>query len=171
LLRLPAVGDNASVQTEPSKADSPKRKRRWFQFSLRTLMIAVTVLAVACGYVGWQVKIVRARKAFQERLELQGGWVYIGSDSGRFAWHPAPIGSLELPWIRQRLGDEAAIVVYVPTGDEYNEDYAEASRLFPEASVERAGKLPRIERIPLDAEDVLTNWLKSSGASTSPSPP
>jgi hypothetical protein len=38
-LRLPAVTDNAAMQTEPPKADPPKRKRRWFQFSLRSLMI------------------------------------------------------------------------------------------------------------------------------------
>jgi hypothetical protein len=43
LLRLPAVGDNATMQAEPLKAESPKRKRRWFQFSLRTLMIGSTV--------------------------------------------------------------------------------------------------------------------------------
>ena len=29
----------------------PKRKRRWFQFSLRSLMIGVTLMAVVCGYV------------------------------------------------------------------------------------------------------------------------
>jgi hypothetical protein len=32
-----------------------------FQFRLRTLMIAVTLLAVPLGYLGWQAKIVRAR--------------------------------------------------------------------------------------------------------------
>ena len=46
LLRTPVGGDNAAMQTEPSKADPPKRKRRWFQFSLRTLMIGVTLLAI-----------------------------------------------------------------------------------------------------------------------------
>jgi hypothetical protein len=39
LLPLSAVADNAVMQTEPSKADPPKRKRRWFQFSLRSLLI------------------------------------------------------------------------------------------------------------------------------------
>jgi hypothetical protein len=52
------------MEAEPRKADPPKRKRRWFQFSLRTLMIGVTVLAVPCGYVGWQAKIVRERTAW-----------------------------------------------------------------------------------------------------------
>jgi hypothetical protein len=36
---------NILMQTDPSKAAPPKRKRRWFQFSLRTLLIAVTLLA------------------------------------------------------------------------------------------------------------------------------
>jgi hypothetical protein len=39
------------MQTEPSEAEPPKRKRRWFQFSLRALLV-VTLLAVACAYVG-----------------------------------------------------------------------------------------------------------------------
>jgi hypothetical protein len=44
LLRLPAVGDNADVETELPDAEPPKRKRRWYQFSLRTLLV-VTILA------------------------------------------------------------------------------------------------------------------------------
>ena len=59
LLRLPAVGDNAAMEAEPPKADPPKRKRRWFQFSLRTLMIVVTMFCVISGYVAWHKKIVR----------------------------------------------------------------------------------------------------------------
>ena len=37
------------MQTEPTNTALPKRKRRWFQFSLRTLMLAVTIIAVQCG--------------------------------------------------------------------------------------------------------------------------
>ncbi len=36
------------MQTEPTEAASPSRKRRWFQFGLRTLMIFTIVVAVAC---------------------------------------------------------------------------------------------------------------------------
>ncbi len=46
----------------------PKRKRRWFQFSLRTLMIGVTLLAVPLGYVGWQAKIAKRRMAMYHEL-------------------------------------------------------------------------------------------------------
>jgi hypothetical protein len=49
LPRLSAVGDNAVMQNEPSKAEPPKRKRRRFQFSLRTLLIGVAVRRHANG--------------------------------------------------------------------------------------------------------------------------
>ena len=41
------------MQAEPSKADPPERKRRWCQFSLRTLMIAVTAVCIVGGIVRW----------------------------------------------------------------------------------------------------------------------
>jgi hypothetical protein len=66
LLPLPAAEDNAAMQADPPKAEPPKRKRRWFQFHVRTLMIGVTLLAVPMGYVGWHAKIVRERtRAFR----------------------------------------------------------------------------------------------------------
>ncbi len=46
---LPAPADNAAMEAEPPNADPPKRKRRWFQFSLRTLLIGVTIFSVSCG--------------------------------------------------------------------------------------------------------------------------
>ena len=51
------------MQTLPAKAEPPKRKRRWFQFSLRTLLIFVALLAVPLAYIGWQSRIVRDGKA------------------------------------------------------------------------------------------------------------
>jgi hypothetical protein len=38
--------DNVAMEAEPRNAASPTRKRRWFQFSLRTLFVVVTLLAV-----------------------------------------------------------------------------------------------------------------------------
>jgi hypothetical protein len=49
LPRLPAVKDNAAMQTEQPKTEPPKRKRRWFQFSLRTLFLVMAVVTVQCG--------------------------------------------------------------------------------------------------------------------------
>jgi hypothetical protein len=37
------------METEPTKAEPPKRKRRRFQFRLRTLFLAATIVAVQCA--------------------------------------------------------------------------------------------------------------------------
>jgi hypothetical protein len=118
------------MQTEPSKAEPPKRKRRRFQFRLRTLMIGVTLLAVACSYVGWQAKIVRERKAL---LENQHFCVACQ------LFEVARRGCI--PWMRWRLGD---VDCYAIIGDEQVTD-AELDRYriaFPEADVWREGDRP-----------------------------
>jgi hypothetical protein len=48
-----------------------------FQFRLRTLFIVLTLLAIPCGYVGWQKKIVADRAAFLEGLAKPPGTVPI----------------------------------------------------------------------------------------------
>ena len=42
----------------------PKSRRRWYQFSLRTLLIGVVVLSVPCAYVAHEYRIVAARRAW-----------------------------------------------------------------------------------------------------------
>jgi hypothetical protein len=39
------------IESGDCKAEPPKRRRRRFQFRLRTLLIGVTLLGVDCGYV------------------------------------------------------------------------------------------------------------------------
>jgi hypothetical protein len=56
LLRLLAVEDNAAMEPEPLKADPPKRRRRWFQFSLRTLMIFTLVCAIGATWLGRNIE-------------------------------------------------------------------------------------------------------------------
>ena len=59
------------MEAEPPKADPPKRKRRWFQFSLRTLMIGVTLLAALSAAVTWVIRdrqrLIRERDEAIER--------------------------------------------------------------------------------------------------------
>jgi hypothetical protein len=57
LPRLLAGGDNAAMQTEPPKAKPPKHNRRWFQFSLQTLMIVVTAVCIVGGVSRWLMPI------------------------------------------------------------------------------------------------------------------
>src|SRR5262245_53532355 len=46
-------------------------KRRWLRFSLRSLLIVVTIFGV---WLGWELQIVRHRKAERARLEKLGAF-------------------------------------------------------------------------------------------------
>jgi hypothetical protein len=75
LPRLPAVGDNAAMEAEPPKADPPKRKRRWLQFSLRTLMMFTLICAVAAGWLGKRMEQKRSERDAAEAITKIGGQV------------------------------------------------------------------------------------------------
>jgi hypothetical protein len=103
-------------------ADQPSPRLR-FQFRLRTLMIGVTLLAIVCGYVGWQAKIVRERRAELNRVIDGRLFGIAGSDERR-----------AIPWIRRVLADQQVYSIMMPVGS----DRAELDRLrslFPEAKV------------------------------------
>jgi hypothetical protein len=63
------------MEADPSKADPPKRKRRWFQFSLRSLMIFTMVCAVACGWLGTRIEQKREEREAVEAILKDRGWV------------------------------------------------------------------------------------------------
>jgi hypothetical protein len=128
LPRRPAVWDNAATPTEPPNAEPPRRKSHWYQFSLRTFLIAISLLAAISGYVARQYEIVQERQRFV--------------DEGRCCAGSNPNFS-DVPWIRSLLGDQGRVVV----GLDENTDKAERQRvaaLFPEAQICAL----RFERIP-----------------------
>jgi hypothetical protein len=71
------------MQTEPPEADLPKRKRRWFQFSLRTLLVFVTGAAIICGWYAAKIHhavdedaLIDAAQKIEGRVEV----AYSGPD-------------------------------------------------------------------------------------------
>jgi hypothetical protein len=110
------------MQTEPPKADPPKTKRRWYQFSLRTLMIVVTLFCVVGGYVAHEAKVVNERKA---KLETgsDGPVVDFTVDKGK----DGAITTMRL-W----FGDHFVSSVHVKQKADINRYKA----AFPEADVE-----------------------------------
>ncbi|HEV2972506.1 MAG TPA: hypothetical protein VGY55_21215 [Pirellulales bacterium] len=95
------------MQIEQRKAEPPKPKRRWFQYSLRTLLVVVTVLIVFIlqtvffVYAGRQALIVRERKRLLSVCPV-------------FAFEEAPLGSREnqnISVIRRWLGDKAVLIL------------------------------------------------------------
>ncbi len=104
--------------------EEPSPRHR-FQFSLRTLMIGVTLFCItASGYVGWQAKFVRARRAELTRVVALRCLVGIDDNDDR-----------GISWIRRVLGDKHVASIKLPV----EWDAAELDRLgvlFPEAKVE-----------------------------------
>jgi hypothetical protein len=121
---LPAPADNQAMEADP-----PKRKRRWFQFSLRSLMIFTMVVAIACGWVGWQAKIVRDRKSELNRaVNLR----LIGIDSEDQA--------KAIPWVRRLFGDVSVNSISMPP-DTTIDELERLRALFPESRVTSDNRL------------------------------
>ena len=53
-----------------------KPKRRWFQYSLRTLFIITTLVAIACSWYVCEMQKAAKRRAAIAEIEKQGGYVY-----------------------------------------------------------------------------------------------
>jgi hypothetical protein len=94
------------------KADPPKRKRRWFQFSLRTLLIVVTLLALPLCWLGLKVDEARQQQTAVVAIRKLGGFVaydYQFDSQG----HDLPGATLPGPaWLHSLLGDDFFRNVY-----------------------------------------------------------
>ena len=114
------------MEIEPPQADPPKRKRRRFQFRLRTLLIGVTLFCVVGGYVGHQVQIVHERKRVLEWITAHDGEVVIKrKNPGAADYRPS------IPWLRRILGDSPVAGVDFG-GPPTTEDEAQIREAFPE---------------------------------------
>ena len=72
-------GYNGAMDADTEKPAKPRR--RWFRFSLRTLLIVVTVLSVPLGWIGWRLGQVRTEQATFTSIEKLGETVLFRSDS------------------------------------------------------------------------------------------
>jgi hypothetical protein len=92
LPKLPAVGDNGAMEAEP------KRKRRWFQFSLRTLLIVVVIVAIPCAWLGRKIEQKRREREAVAGLRDPGGTVLYDYEVEK----EGPAGP---DWLRRMLGE------------------------------------------------------------------
>jgi hypothetical protein len=78
--------------------ESPKPRLRWFQFSLRTLLIVVTLAAIACSWFGVKLQQKRREREVAAEIEKSGGFVFWSEPAGP-------------DWLRKMLGDELLVHV------------------------------------------------------------
>ena len=108
------------MDKQPKIAEpKPKPRRRWHQFSLRTLLIAVALLSIPMAYVGRRVQIVQERKAMLSRIRSVDGGI---------------CGASPMSGLRGLLGDKAIVVIGLPVKTGYDERLT-IRDLFPEAQI------------------------------------
>jgi hypothetical protein len=107
-----------------------KPKRRWYQFSLRTMLLTMIVASATFGYwVHWSREWIHQRQKWIERegiFVLRGGWGVKPPT--------APYGM----WL---FGEHGVQIMFVATVEEEQE----AKRLFPETLVERMPAKPALD--------------------------
>jgi hypothetical protein len=147
-LQSPVIAaDNAAMEAEPSKADQPKRKRRWLQFSLRTLLIFTLICGIGFARLGRKIERKRGERVVVKEIRQAGGRVDYDYEIALPAVEP-----FGPAWLRELLGEDffsdVALVV-IPD--------AAAGSHIPENLI----KLTRLERLCLCGLDVADGDLVS----------
>ena len=90
------------LAAQPNRAEPPKRKRRWYQFSLRTLLIVTAVVAIACGWLGSKIDQKRRQRDAVATLAKLGDYAQTAYDFERNDRRKGPRGPA---WLRSLLGE------------------------------------------------------------------
>ena len=102
----------------PGMTEKHPKRRRWFQFRLRTLLIAIVVLSLPLSWFAMRMKRVRRQRQAVATIERLGG--YVQYEEGQVAT-PATAGGVSQAcwsWLRSMLGDDFLFdvveVAYLP---------------------------------------------------------
>ncbi|MGO8688343.1 MAG: hypothetical protein ACLQLG_01800 [Thermoguttaceae bacterium] len=128
-----------AAETVPA-AGRPKHKLRWYQYSLRTLLLVMTLACVGMSWVAVKMKQARQQHAAVEAIRKLGGMVdYDYQKKDPFDEPPGPA------WLRKLLGDDLfASVTWVRLSDSDVSD----------AALEYLKGLARLEILDLNRTNV-----------------
>jgi internalin A len=90
------------VTTTPTT--TPKPRRRWLQFSLRTLMVLMLVFGCAFGWLAYEIKQARDQRNTVKAFDELGGWV---------SCEPTSAGMIRtaVAWVGKLLGEDLSVDV------------------------------------------------------------
>lgn len=110
-------------------------RRRWFQFSLATLLVVMTLFAAIAGWLAWEMNFVQQRRSMCAIIEGRGGYaVSVAQAKAR----TGTTSSNSIPIWRIWLGDEPYLAIGLGN-EQSKEDLQLATELFPEAEVRQVG--------------------------------
>jgi hypothetical protein len=111
----------------------PLRLRRVFRFSLRTMLIVMTVL---CCWLGWEASVVRERQSVRRELQGNGAFQFVTAEAAaKRIFRGANVRLATIPAVRMWLGDEAIQEIWYMRHFQgfSDEKLKRLSRVFPEA--------------------------------------
>jgi hypothetical protein len=144
------------------EVEPPKRKRRWFQFSMRTLLIGVVIVAIPCAWLGRRIDEKRKERRAVETIRKLGGAVYYNYEMETDFEPPQdrhfsaePYGS---GWLRKILGDDffSDPTVAMVAGDDWSDDDLACFEALPTLKSFRLGPALRITDVGLAHLENLT---------------
>ena len=95
-------------------------RRRWFQFSLRTRLVAVTVVALLAGWVGYSLNWIHHRRRFLDEFVM-----YVSGEP--------PEEQPRAPGLLWLFGESGYSIIGLL---DFKRDAREAKHLFPEAEIQ-----------------------------------
>ena len=109
---------------------SIQRRRRWFRFSLRTLFVAVTLLAIPLGWLGYSVHWIRQRHAALAASGPAAGWT-----TQNMGWEGFPLSpERQAPGLLWLFGELGVSRIHISHGPS-DKEVAHLKSLFPEAAI------------------------------------
>lgn len=157
-----------------SKVQNAKTKRRWLRYSLRTLLVLVTIACVGFGWLGMKVRAKQREREVIETIEKLGYYVKYDYE---FDSAGVPIESPTLPgqaWLRPLVGDYffASVVevhcVSETTDSDLRDLLANLTRLrglnvawskVTDAGLIHLAELTKLEGVELRGTEVTDNGL------------
>ena len=119
-------------------AITPPRPRRWYQFSLRTLLIGMVVVSAGVGLVGIRMQRARRQQAGVLAIEAIGG-------SAMYRYEE-PVWKFPVDVARTWLGDDFFVSVV-----EVHVDLSRADTTAQQLAIWKAiGDLPQLEKLRVD---------------------
>jgi len=114
--------------------------RRWLRFSVRTLLVAVTIF---CVWLGWQVNWVRERRIARQRISFANQWIMRNGttyhDGRALGFISFYVGmQRKAPWSLRIFGEQGETHWILDMPNE-GSDIESIRTLFPEVTI--VGKL------------------------------